>query len=122
MGDGVAVIESEGGQDLVVSGSTKVDFPAEIAEFLGEPIFDCGVAIFFFQRDLEFFVSEFVETLGEFLDFVGGEMVLFAEHLRVGDTRLNIVGDEALVEDVVLTDSEFEDLLVDGSAFIPKAG
>lgn len=76
--DGVAVVEAEGGENLVVAGSSEVDFAAKIAEFLGESVFDGGVAVLFFEGELDVFVSEFIEGSGEFFDFFWGEVVLLA--------------------------------------------
>lgn len=117
----LAVIKSEGSENLVVAGSSEVDFAAEIAEFLGEVVFDCSVAIFFFEGDLDVFALEFCESLGEFFDFSWGEVVLLAEHLGVGDACSDVVRDEALVEEGVVANSEGEDLVVDGLTFVPEA-
>ncbi len=117
----LTVIEAESGENLVVAGSSEVNFATEVAKLLGEAIFDCGVAVLFVTGDLDVFASEFFEGLGEFFDFFRGEVVLFAEHLGVGDAGSNVVGDEALVEDGVVTDGEGEDLVVDGLAFVPEA-
>src|SRR6185503_7747884 len=64
--------------------------------------------------------GERLETSTDRLAIRGAQQFLLLEHARVRDRRARVVGDEPLVELVILAGREAQDALVERQALVPE--
>lgn len=116
--------EPERRQDLVVARAAEVDAPPGGPDPLGEAALERGVAVLVGELDApeaaRVLSPELREAVADRLEIGGREEALAVEHRRVGDRRLDVVGDQPFVERMVLAGRVGEHPFVERAPFVPE--
>ena len=122
---GIAQVEAQRGEHLVVARAAEMHAPARCPDERGQPALERGLAVLVLQCDPPLALGvgggERLEPLLDGLAVGVGEQPLRVQHLRVRDRGAGVVGDQTLVERVVLARREREHALIERRALVPEA-
>ena len=98
---------------------------AGLADALREPALERAVHVLVGELDRPFAGrvrgGQRLEARADGSAIGGAKQLLLLEHARVRDRRARVVGDEPLVELVILAGREAQDALVERQPFVPEA-
>ena len=122
---GVAQVEAQRREHLVVARAAKVHPPAGVADARRQPALERGLAVLIGELDppsaLGVRGGERFQPVLDGFEVGGAQQPLRVQHLRMRDAGARVVGDQTVIERVVFACGPGEHPLIERCAFVPEA-